>query len=97
MFPMCSQEGMKTRIDLEYLRMLLAVRLSVADRFIFRDMWQQRARQLREQRRDQLVDFLTQGWEAYELAGSADPAAHRHDIPYVAPLHMGDGAADTES
>jgi len=97
MFRLCSFGGMKTRIDLDYLRTLLAVRLSVADRLIFRDMWQQRARQLREQRRDQLVDWLTQGWEGYELEGSADPDAHRHDVPHAPSSHVFAGPTDAGS
>lgn len=81
MFLVCSNEGMKQAIDVAFLRTLIGVRLTLADRAVFRDLWQHRDRLRKEARREELVAYLTRGWDSYGLKGEADPDANRHDVP----------------
>ena len=82
---MCSHAVMKDRIDVRYLRLLLAVRLTLADRSLFRDLGQHRDRSLRQARRDELVSHLTQGWDRLDLEGWRDGDTAQHVVPPAAP------------
>jgi len=88
---------MKTHIDLAFLRTVLSVRLTVAPRTIFRDLWQHKGALLREQRREELVAFLTQGWDSYGLEGEADAYKARHSVPPTGPLIESTPTASTSS
>jgi hypothetical protein len=72
---------MQHRIDLEHLRILLGVRLTMADRALFRDIAQHRDRLLRERRCSELLAFLTQGWEVYGIESVVDDTRARHSVP----------------
>lgn len=87
---------MKARIDLQFLRTLMSVRVSLADRSIFRGLSQTRDQLLREHSRDRLVALITQGWDSYGLEGEADPDRARHDIPSCSHPPEGQPAVDGE-
>lgn len=72
---------MKARIDLKFLRILMSVRISLADKTIYRGLAQTKDQMLREQSRDRLVSLISRGWDSYDLEGEADPDQARHDMP----------------
>jgi hypothetical protein len=64
-------------IDLIYLRTVLAVRLAVAPRHLFRTLAMRSTPDANDRARDELVGFVTQGWDGLDLSGElADPVAH---------------------
>lgn len=55
-------------VSVDDLRLFLSVRLTVAPRHWFHDLWKPRTPATdRDKVRDQLVDFITQGWVAYRI------------------------------
>jgi hypothetical protein len=55
-------------VPVDDLRLRLRVRLAVAPRHWFRGLWKPHETAMeRDKLRDDLVDFITQGWEQHEV------------------------------
>lgn len=75
---------MRTKLTLDDLRTRLSLRLSVAPRHWFNTLWSPKARpHQRDAVRHELVEFITQGWEALEIDATT-PEPPSGAIPYSA-------------
>lgn len=73
---------MRTKLTLDDLRLRLNIRLAVANRSWFKQLWEPKARpHQRDRVRDDLVDFITEGWEALEIEASAPKGPSGHIPP----------------
>lgn len=55
-------------IPVDDLRLILRIRLAIAPKHWFRGLWKPNETAIeRDKLRDDLVDFITQGWEQYEV------------------------------
>jgi hypothetical protein len=62
---------MPNHIPIDDLRLFLRIRLSVVPRHWFRGLWKPHETATeRDKLRDDLVDFITQGWEQYEVTAA---------------------------
>jgi hypothetical protein len=61
-------------VPIEDLRHFLKIRLAVAPRYWFERLWRPKGIAFdRDKTRDELVDFITQGWERYEVSIAEQP------------------------
>lgn len=70
---------MRTRFMLADLRTMLAVRLAVAPRRLFNVLWTPKSRpHERDASRNELVEFITHGWDSMEIdaLGPEPPSGH---------------------
>lgn len=75
---------MRTKFTLADLRMKLAVRLAVAPRSLFRQLWSPQSRPFeRDAARDELVAHITQGWDSLEIEATGPEMVSGH-VPYSA-------------
>ena len=81
---MADQNIMRTKLTLPDLRMRMALRLSVAPRHWFNTLWSPKARaHERDAVRKELIEFITQGWEALDIEGTT-PEPPSGQVPYSA-------------
>lgn len=81
---MADQNIMRTKLTLEDLRTRLVLRLAVAPRRWFNTLWAPKARaHERDAVRHELVEFITQGWEALEIDATTPEPPSGH-VPYSA-------------
>lgn len=77
---------MRTKLTVEDLRMHLTVRMAVAPRHLFKRLWDPKSRpHENDQTRDELVAFITHGWDSLEIEATA-PAY----VPVVVPATKAD-------
>jgi hypothetical protein len=84
----------RTKFTLADLRMKLAVRLAVAPRSLFKQLWLPQSRPYeKDAAREELVAFITQGWDSLEIdaTGPEMPSGH---VPYSALGEMIDEQKD---
>jgi hypothetical protein len=72
---------MRTRLDLAELRLRLQIRLAVAPRYLFKTLWSPQSRPLEtDAARDDLVAFITEGWDSLEIEATG-PVHRGHSDP----------------
>lgn len=75
---------MRTKLTLQDLRTRLALRLAVAPRRWFNTLWTPKSRpHERDAVREELVEFITQGWESLEIDATT-PEPPSGCVPYSA-------------
>ncbi len=76
---------MRTKLTVEDLRTHLRVRLAVAPRHLFKRLWEPKSRPHENDRaRDELVTFVTHGWDSLEIEATGP-----EHVPVVVPPTKG--------
>ena len=78
---------MRTKLTLADLRLRLSVRLAVAPRHLFKQLWAPKSRpHERDATREELVSFITLGWDSMNIDATGPemvtghvPVAQGHD------------------
>jgi len=74
---------MRTKLTLADLRLRLSVRLAVAPRHLFKQLWEPRSRpHERDATREELVSFITLGWDSMDIDATGPEMATGH-VPVV--------------
>ena len=73
---------MRTKLNLSDLRIRLAIRLAVAPRHILKRLWSPQTRPHEgDAARQEVVDFITQGWESLEIEATTTHAIPSGHVP----------------
>lgn len=79
----------RTKLTGDDLRLRLQIRLAVAPRHWFKALWAPKTPALqREAARNELVRFITEGWESLEIEATTTHDTSGHSVPPA-----GDGRA----
>jgi len=76
----------RTSLSAEDLRLRIFVKLAVAPRHLFRDLWAPKTPALqREHARKELVALLTEGWDSLEIEARTTHETRGHSVPPAGP------------
>jgi len=72
----------RTKLSVDDLRLRIAIKLTVAPRHLFRDLWAPKTSALqRDAARENLVALITEGWDSLEIEATTTHETQGHSVP----------------